>query len=150
MFNNEHVILRLKARLVSSHGEYPDCIADIVLTEKNLYAVEDNFDGTFTHHIEVPIEEIVEIGPYTDERTQWESDKPDNPLYGKELATQRLLSTMRFGRVGVGLKKKRERYMRVALQPDPKAGSSRLIFFAECSEKPEKMGRALSAYRKRS
>lgn len=82
MFNNEHVIHGLSVRLVPTGGEYPDCIANVILTERYLYALEDNYDGTVTPHIKVPIKEIMEIGAYTDERTTQGSGKsgPLGPL----------------------------------------------------------------------
>ncbi|MCL2545116.1 MAG: hypothetical protein FWE77_04275 [Clostridia bacterium] len=61
LYRDEPVLGTLAGRLVPPDNRYPDCRCELLLTELRLYVLEDNYDGTYTEHITLPIESVLRI-----------------------------------------------------------------------------------------
>ena len=62
----------LSARIIpQKNSKIPDCMCFILLTADTLYVLEDNYDGTYTTHFEIPCGHIKRVEKYkiTDEAT---------------------------------------------------------------------------------
>ena len=56
----------ISARIHPTDKNLPDCMCILVLTERHLFIIEDNYDGTFTDHYVIGIkyiEDIIESAP---------------------------------------------------------------------------------------
>ena len=71
-YRGRKVLRYLTARIIpQKNSTLPDSICHILLTEDTFYALEDNYDGTYTTHFEIPCGHIKCIEKYksTDEYT---------------------------------------------------------------------------------
>ncbi len=68
-YKGEQVLAQNSARLLPFGDKYPDCQCELILTPGHLYAVEDNFDGTWTEQIVFPISQVVSIEKKKEETT---------------------------------------------------------------------------------
>lgn len=50
-YRGENIVDRLKARLLPPDAQYPDCLCDLILTERHLYVVESGNDRDVTHFV---------------------------------------------------------------------------------------------------
>ena len=70
LFENEKVLCQITGRLVPSNRSYPDAVCNVVITERFLDVVEDNFDGSYTRHFSIPLEKVVTVEKYTESRAR--------------------------------------------------------------------------------
>ena len=61
-YNGFPVYEAARARLVPWGDEKPDCMCELLLTELYLYALEDNFNNTYTEQYVVPLNKITFLG----------------------------------------------------------------------------------------
>ena len=61
LYRDEPVLGTLACRLVPPDKHYPDCQCKVILTELNLYVLEDNYDGTYIEHFTIPIGDVLHI-----------------------------------------------------------------------------------------
>ena len=61
-YRGNRVLKQASARLVPWDASKPDCICELLLTERNFYVLEDNYNGTYTEHYVFPVKEILFMG----------------------------------------------------------------------------------------
>ena len=61
-YRGNRVLKQASARLVPWDDSKPDCICELLLTERNFYVLEDNYNGTYTEHYVFPVKEILFMG----------------------------------------------------------------------------------------
>ncbi len=57
-YRGNKVYKQASARLLPWDDSKPDCICELLLTERNFYVLEDNYNGTYTEHYVFPVKEI--------------------------------------------------------------------------------------------
>ena len=69
-YKGNKVLKNFRGRLASHDATLPDCMCDVIWTDKNLLILEDNYDGTYEEHFVIPINMItnVEFGKKTEKR----------------------------------------------------------------------------------
>lgn len=60
-YKGQKIIAWALARLVPPNDGYPDCMCELVLTERSLYVLEDNYNNTYTEHFNIPVRRISNI-----------------------------------------------------------------------------------------
>lgn len=60
-YKGQKIIAQAQARLVPPDDDYPDCMCDLVLTERSFYVLEDNYNKTYTEHFSIPVSCIDEM-----------------------------------------------------------------------------------------
>lgn len=66
-YRGRKILHYLSARIIpQKNSAIPDCICFILLTADTLYVLEDNYDGTYTTHFEIPCGHIERIEQYKD------------------------------------------------------------------------------------
>jgi len=82
-YRGRKILKYLSGRIMpQKNSAIPDCICFILLTADTLYVLEDNYDGTFTTHFEIPCGHIERIEEY--------KDKEADPLGGTNRIAQAL------------------------------------------------------------
>lgn len=56
------VLCHAQAKLVPWGDSKPDCVCELLLTELYLYALEDNYNNTYTEHYIIPVKKLKYIG----------------------------------------------------------------------------------------
>ncbi|MCR5799773.1 MAG: hypothetical protein K6G69_06835 [Lachnospiraceae bacterium] len=69
-YKTENVVEQITAKIHPSDKNIPDCRCYLVLTERHLFVMEDNYDGSFEEHYVIDIKFIDDITMST----------PSNPL----------------------------------------------------------------------
>lgn len=77
-YKGEKIITQLSAKLLPPSNQYPDCICLLVLTDRHLYVLEDNFDGTYEIHFEFVLRKIDGIEIETWEKISTGKDSREN------------------------------------------------------------------------
>lgn len=67
IYGGEKIIAQLDARIQPYDARIPDCICALVLTEKFLAVLEDNYDGTFEEHLQIPVSDMLYFDHYKKE-----------------------------------------------------------------------------------
>ncbi len=68
-YHDEEILLSISCRINSYDKSIPDCMCALVLTPKHIYALEDNYDGTYTEHIVLETKSIIGVAinkPFAD------------------------------------------------------------------------------------
>lgn len=60
-YRGQPIIAQLSARMEPPSDDYEDCECMLVLTDRHLYILEDNYDGDYTTHFEFMLREIDDI-----------------------------------------------------------------------------------------
>lgn len=60
-YNDEEIIGELYCRIDTYDKTIPDCMCALVMTTENVYAIEDNYDGTYTEHIKIAMKNVNDI-----------------------------------------------------------------------------------------
>lgn len=82
-FLDEEVLANIPARLVSCNNNLYDCPCVVILTKNRLCIAEDNFDGTYDYHIDLPITSVISMEAFVTEnglRVKEESSAVPNIL----------------------------------------------------------------------
>jgi len=127
-YEGKKILSHMSARLVPPDKTYPDAICDVIMTEEILYVIEDNFDNTFKHHFEIPLERIVSVCKYTSENPK----ARDNDNYTPSQVVTAILATL--GIILISLKGRKEAgklYLKVAYKNADDEIKS--VFFENCS-----------------
>ncbi|GFI03632.1 hypothetical protein AALA79_06045 [Lachnospiraceae bacterium 64-25] len=77
-YRGEKIVTQLSAKLLPPDLHYPDCICLLVLTDRHLYVLEDNFDGTYEMHFEFVLSRIDGIEIETWEQISTGKDSKEN------------------------------------------------------------------------
>lgn len=65
-YHGEKVIAQLTARLVPPDDSYPDCMCEVLMTDRHLYVLEDNYDDTYQEHFAFTVGQIKNMETRTD------------------------------------------------------------------------------------
>ena len=57
-YNGFQVLCHARAKLVPWGDSKPDCVCGLLLTELYLYALEDNYNNTYTEHYIIPVKKL--------------------------------------------------------------------------------------------
>ena len=71
-YKTENVVAEISAKIHPTDKNIPDCRCNLVLTERHLFVLEDNFDGSFEEHYVLDIkfiDDIVISKPYNTDNT---------------------------------------------------------------------------------
>jgi len=60
-YKTENVVAEITAKIHPADKNIPDCRCNLVLTERHLFVLEDNFNGTFEEHYAIDIKFIDDI-----------------------------------------------------------------------------------------
>ena len=60
-YKTENVVAEITAKIHPADKNIPDCRCNLVLTERHLFVLEDNFNGTFDEHYAIDIKFIDDI-----------------------------------------------------------------------------------------
>ena len=60
-YKTENVVAEITAKIHPADKNIPDCRCNLVLTERHLFVLEDNFNGTFEEHYVIDIMFIDDI-----------------------------------------------------------------------------------------
>lgn len=77
-FNGEKLLYNIVGRLVPPDVTFPDCLCEIILTEKTLYVLEDDFNDEYTVHFEIPLDHIINMERYINTDAKEQSDPKDS------------------------------------------------------------------------
>ena len=127
-FEGKKILSRMTARLVPPDSTYPDAMCDVIMTEDIFCAMEDNYDDTFTYHLNIPLERIISVSKYKSERPEEiEKDK-----YAPGQATAAIMALAGVIYIpGKGRKKAIKTYLKVVYKN--KEDKTQTVFFEECS-----------------
>jgi hypothetical protein len=106
----------------------------IVLTEEKLFVLEDEYDGTYTAHYEIPCGSIEDVGNYVDDGSPKDKSKGSDSSVGSA-----------YGGIAVALagiiavpyalrlkKNNRVNYLQIKYKAE-EGGNSQMLFFSDIS-----------------
>ncbi len=152
IYNGEPILDALACRLVPPSNLYPDCDCLVVLTEGHCYVLEDNFDGSYETHFQIPMERIRSLERYRTEEggpsASPDADAKDNRAPESVPAVLSIFT----GIFSSGARKsprpaKAKAYLRLRHETDD--GITESIFFSDCVKDPGRIIKAWEKYRER-
>ncbi len=87
-YKTENVVAEITAKIHPADKNIPDCRCNLVLTERHLFVLEDNFIGTFEEHYAIDIKFIDDITVSTPFNTD-STPKADSAAFYNREASKR-------------------------------------------------------------
>ncbi len=73
-YKGEKLLISMSARIHPADKNIPDCKCILALSERHLFVIEDNYDGTYTDHYYINVRKIEDIRISVPDRTGKERD----------------------------------------------------------------------------
>ena len=127
-FKGRKILSQITARLVPPDHTYPDAVCILVMTESHFYVMEDNYDGTYTYHFELPLSKIISVNKYDSERPAVDKEDGYTPSQ-MTTAVMALAGVVVIPRRGKGEAKKQ--YLKVLYTNTD--DELRAVFFEQCT-----------------
>ncbi len=136
-YRQEKVLAQLTARLVPPNNSYPDCMCEVLMTDRHLYVLEDNYDDTYKEHFALTIGQIKQMETRVDSN---ERDVPGSDYTALQAAVVSFLGALAGFQVFLGSGKAKTRVKLLIVTYIDGEGKEDRLFFRdmECSEKPLK------------
>ena len=83
-YKTENVVAEITAKIHPADKNIPDCRCNLVLTERHLFVLEDNFNGTFEEHYVIDIKFIDDITVSTPFNTDSTPQAGSAAFYNRE------------------------------------------------------------------
>ena len=85
-YKTENVVAEITAKIHPADKNIPDCRCNLVLTERHLFVLEDNFNGTFEEHYVIDIKFIDDITVSTPFNTDSTPKAGSAAFYNREVS----------------------------------------------------------------
>ena len=128
-YRKDNILISMHARIHPADKNIPDCICTLALSERHLYVVEDNYDGTYTEHYDIDVRYIEDMRISAPNKTEKEPAPGSAAALNKE-ATDGVFILGRFFKA-----KGPKKYLEVIYKDDEFAVQH--LFFDECDIKPQ-------------
>ncbi len=128
-YMKDNILISIKARIHPVDKTIPDCICTLALSERHLYVVEDNYDGTYTEHYDIDVRYIEDIRISTPNMTEKEPEPGSAAALNKQ-TSEGLFILGRFFK-----SKGPKKYLEVIYKDDE--FEIQHLFFDECDIKPQ-------------
>ena len=69
-YKGEKLLSCMSARIHPADKNIPDCKCILVLSERHLFVIEDNYDGTYTDHYNINIRQIEDVRISVPDKTE--------------------------------------------------------------------------------
>lgn len=146
LYHNEPVLGVCEGRLVPPDPRYPDCRCTLLLTELCLYVIEDNYDGTYTEHFVIPIEDVLCIERWAQMFSSSGVESTSVEPRGLSRFFYRIVGPLAIARRGPQRARSAKEYVRVRYRNE----DAREVFLhLSEAEDPHAIARSLEKFRER-
>lgn len=135
-YNGFQVLCHARAKLVPWGDSKPDCVCELLLTELYLYALEDNYNNTYTEHYIIPVKKLKYIG-ITSTVTREKSVESSAMLDAATLVVGAVSGTYVYNVSGTKPGKRVRYYLRIDYMNDESKNET--IYFENFNRQTEKM-----------